>query len=126
MAEYEGTERRREMIQLDEALAEIEKLRGAATTLANAVVNTAQREELLALQQEVAKDFKLKLYAQGALTVAACLFLVIVFIRITNSLNTSIEKGHDVITCLQTKAEAQRTGDAGPTALLLCKQTQKG
>jgi hypothetical protein len=89
-------------------------------------VNTAQRDELDALRQEIKDEQRKRNAVEAALSLAIILVIIMFFNIKINHLNGDVKKGHDVITCLQGKTEAQRTGEAGPTALLLCTQTQKG
>ena len=126
MAEYAGPERRKGYVDLETALEKVEQLHGAVTTLATAVTNTVPRQELEDLKTEVQKEFKQKILINAALSGIIVLMLALFINYKLNSVEGDIKKGHDVITCLQGKTEAQRTGDNGPTALLLCTQTQKG
>jgi hypothetical protein len=123
--EYEGPERREDYIALDKALAEVQKLHGSVITLANAVVNTVPRSELEDLKQEVKKDFLIKMYSQAILTVVALVILLIMMNRITHNLGDDIKAGHEVIVCLQGKAEAERTGALAATAQITCEQTTR-
>lgn len=125
MAEYRGPEQRKDYIELDQALEQVSHLHGAVTTLATAMANAAPKQELIDLRTEVRKDYLTKIYFMAAFSIAATLILMFFFNYKINHLNADVRKGHDVIACLQTKTEAQRTGEAGPTALLLCTQTQK-
>lgn len=125
MTDYVGPERRRDYIQLDAALEEVQKLHGSVTTLANAVVNSVPRQELEGLRAEVKKDFLIKIYMQIGLTVAFVFFFIIFINMKFNTLDNSVKKGHEVILCMQGKAESQRIGDAYQTARLVCEQTTK-
>lgn len=125
MTEYIGPERRRDYIQLDAALEEVQRLHGAVSTLATAVTNTVPKHEIEELKAEVKRDFIYKIYLQLGLTVAFVIFFV-VFINIKfNNLNKSVSRGHEVILCMQGKTEIQRTGDAYQTARVVCEQATK-
>lgn len=125
MADYSGPERRQDYVQLDAALEKVEHLHAAVTTLATAVTNTVPRRELEELRTEVKKDFLYKIYLQLGLTVAFVVFFI-VFINIKfNNHDASARKDHEVVLCMEGKTEAQRTGDAFQTALLVCEQSVK-
>lgn len=119
---YTGPERRQDHLQLETALAEVQRLNSAAATLATAVTNTAQKAELIGLRDEVKRDFMVKMVFQAILTTVALLILVF-YMQVKFSHNQkSINKGHDVIICMQTKTEAQRTGDLADSARIACEQ----
>lgn len=122
---FNGPERRRDNLQLDAALAEVQRLHNAATTLANAVANTAHRSELVALQDEVKREFQIKLVAQAVLTVVALCILIFYMQFKFNHLTKQIDKGHDVVLCMQSLTEAQRTGDLAAQSLLTCEQSSR-
>lgn len=126
MPNYEGPERRQDYIELDQALEKVSHLQGAVTTLATAMSNAAPKQELESLRIEVRRDYKIKIYYMAAFSVLSVFLIVFFFNLKINHLNSDVKRGHDIITCMQTKSEAQRTGEAGPTALLLCAQSQKG
>jgi hypothetical protein len=126
MPNYEGPERRQDYIELDQALEKVSHLQGAVTTLANAMSNAAPKQELAELRIEVRRDYRVKIYYMAAFSVISVVFIMFFVNNKFNHMNDNIQRGHDIITCMQTKTEAQRTGEAGPTALLLCAQTQKG
>lgn len=122
---YEGLERRKSNLELDEALLKVQKLHNAAETLANAVANTAHRSELESLRVEIQDENKRRTYISAGLAAAVVIILIFAFsIKISN-LNKSVKHGHEVITCMQGKPEAQRTGDLYATALVTCEQTTK-
>lgn len=125
MPDYDGPERRQDYLALDTALAEVQKLHGSVTTLANAMTNSVPRQELVELRAEVKKDFLYKIYIQLGLTVAFVLFFLIFMNWKFNSLDASVKRGHEVILCMQGKTESQRTGDAYQTARIVCEQTTK-
>lgn len=119
---YTGPERRQEHLQLETALAEVQRLNSAATTLATAVANSAQKTELLSLKDEVKRDFQIKMISQAVLT-AFALIVLIWYMQVKFSHNQkAIGKGHDVITCMLTKTEVQRTGDFADPARIACEQ----
>ena len=121
--EYEGPERRRDYLQLDAALDEVDKLHGAVNSLATAVVNTAPRAELEAIREEVRRDFIYKLYVMGGLSLIIVLIMVLFINLKTNNLSRSISHGHAVLACMQGKSELQRTGENYQTALATCDAT---
>lgn len=125
MPEYVGPERRRDYIELDQALEKVDHLHGAVTSLANAMSNAVPRRELEDLRDEVKKDFLYKIYLQLGLTVLFVFFFVIFVNAKFNSLDTSIKKGHGVIACLLAQPETSRTGSLAATALVTCEQTVK-
>ena len=120
---YDGPERRKDVLQLDEALAEVQKLNDATSTLAQAVVNTAQRHELEALSAEVARDFKVKLYFIAGIAVVSLVILMVFFNWRLSTQAKQIDKGHQVLSCLLTQPEVNRTGQFGATALVTCQQS---
>lgn len=122
---YEGPERRKANLQLEEALAEVQRLHNAATSLANAVANTAHRSELVALHDEMQRDFKIKLISQAVL-IAVATIIVIFFTNVKFNNNAeAVRKGHEVIACLLGKTEASRTGELAATVLVTCQQSVK-
>jgi hypothetical protein len=122
---YHGPERRADYMQLEGALLEVEKLHGAVTTLATAVVNTVPRRELEGIREEVAKDFKYKVYLQVGLTIVSLLFLMLYYNRLSDIRQVESKKAHSVIECLLTLPEASRTGTLGPTSIVTCEATAK-
>lgn len=122
---YVGPERRSSNLALDDALAEVQRLHNAATTLANAVANTANRGELAALREDVRKDFQIKLILQVTFTIVAIIILVFLINVMFNNMDKKIDRGHAVISCLLGKAEAQRTGDLTATALVTCQTVRR-
>lgn len=121
--EYTGPERRQDYLALDSAIEDVQKLHGAVTTLATAVTNTVPRYELDELKAEVRRDYLTKIYFMAGFTAAAVIILLFFFNSKINNLKEDVRRGHDVITCLQTKPEAERTGSAAATAKVLCEQT---
>jgi hypothetical protein len=123
MPEYDGPERRSSNLELDNALAEIERLRDAATTLATAVSTTVQRRELEELKTEVRRDYLMKIYFMAAFSVAIVI-IVIGYINFKmNHASASAKHGHAVIECLLGQPEASRTGAVAATAIVTCEQT---
>lgn len=123
--DYTGPERRQGNLQLDEALAEVQRLHNAATTLANAVTHTATRHELEELRAQVTKERWIMLCINSALTAIIILFLIIFFTVKMNNQSKAMKIGHEIITCMQGKTEAQRTGDLAGNALVTCEQRAK-
>lgn len=125
MTDYDGPERRNDYLRLDAAIAEVQKLHGTAEVLANAVINSVPRHELVDIKDEIKRDFLYKLYFQLGLTVVA-LFLIFVYFNVKfNNEASTVKHGHEIILCMQGKTELQRTGDAYQTARLVCEQTTK-
>lgn len=125
MADYDGPERRADYLKIDAAIAEVQRLHGTTEILAEAVANTVPRQELVAIKEEIKRDFLYKLYFQLGLTII-CLFLLFIYFNAKfNQQNNVIKKGHEVILCMQGKAEASRIGDYYQTARLVCEQTTK-
>lgn len=123
MNEYTGPERRQNHLELDAALQEVQRLHGAVSTLATAVTNTVPKQELQALREEVKRDFYLKIYIQiGIVLVVTALALLLINVKLNNSAKAA-ERSHQIIRCLLTKTEVQRTGDLGPTAIVTCQAT---
>lgn len=122
---YSGSERRKERLKLDEALSEVQRLHNAATTLATAVTHTATRHELEELREQVKKERIVMTIINSALTFVIILFLAIFFTVKLASMVKTINRGHEVITCLQGKTEVQRTGDFSGTALVTCAQSAR-
>lgn len=124
--DYSGPERRQDYLQLDAAVSEVKRLHGTVEVLANAVVNTVPRQELVEIKREIRKDFLLKIYLQLGLTIVFVIFFIVFVNMKFNNLDNSVKKGHEIILCMQGKTEAGRTGDAYQTARLVCEQTAKG
>lgn len=122
---YDGPERRKDYLELDGALQEVERLHSAVTTLATAVTNTVPRAELEALKKEVHRDYLLKLYFMAGFTAIGVILIVVFMNMKVNNLSKSTEHNHAIIQCLQGKPEAARTGDLAATALLTCEQTTR-
>lgn len=118
-----GRERRKENKELEDALAEVQRLHGAATTLATAVANTAHRSELVSLRETINKDFRQKLIYQAVLAVVAIIILISFFNHKMNNHARAVDKRFQVTNCLQGKTEAQRTGELGITSLAACRAT---
>lgn len=122
MPRYTGPERRQDHLQLETALAEVQRLNSAATTLATAVANSAQKTELLSLRDEVKKDFMIKMIFQTVLTVLAIIVLVLYMqVKFGNN-KKATNKSQDIMTCLLTKTEVQRTADFADAARIACEQ----
>lgn len=122
---YMGPERREENAKLDLALAEVQRLNTAASTLATAVTGTAHRAELESLQAEVKREFQFKLIFQACMTAVAIIVLILYMQVKFSRMSGAIDRGHQVINCLQGKTEVQRTGDFATTALVTCEQTTR-
>lgn len=121
--EYSEPERRKDWQKLDDAIKEVQRLHGTTEILAEAVVKTVPKHELEALRTEMYREFKLKIAASAVIGIVIALVLVIfISVKLAN-LNASIKHGHDVISCMQGKVEAQRTGEFYAPALVTCEQT---
>lgn len=125
MAEYSGPERRKDFVQLDEALAEVDKLHSAVTTLATAVVNTVPRQELVALHEQADKEKKSRNIIEAGLSLGIVLLLIIFMNYKSNKTASETKHHHQVVACLLAQPEASRTGTLAATALVTCEQTVK-
>lgn len=125
MNEYDGPERRQSYIDLDHAMANVERLHGAVTTLAGAVVNTVPRQEIDELREEVRRDYLTKIYFMAGFTVVSVVILLAFMNTKINSVNHSARHNHGIIQCLLGQPEASRTGSLASTALVTCDQTVK-
>lgn len=120
---YAGPERRRAQqivddAKLDLAMEEVRKLYGRTTELAEAVARTVPKQEVEARERQ----FKILLIAVVAATVL-CLVLYPVLVRVAiGSRFDRLDDGQRVGHCLQTKAEAERTGTFADSATLVCEQ----
>lgn len=123
MPDYIGPERRKDYIELDRALEQVEHLHSAVTTLATAVTNTVPRQELEALRHEMRRDYLIKIYFMGGFTAVIIVWMSFFMNFKIDNANQSIKHGHSVIECLMGKTEAQRTGDNAATAAVTCEQT---
>lgn len=121
-SEYEGPERRKGYEQLDAALENVERLHGAVTTLATAVVNTVPRQELEALKDEMNREFRIKILT-SVVVGFMCITIVLFFInRMLDNQSRAIDKGHKALVCLESKADAEKTGSLADTARITCER----
>lgn len=125
MTNYTGPERRSDYLLLDNALEEVQKLHGSVVTLANAVVNSVPRDELESLKEEMKREYFNKMIVSAVAATLIIVFMILYMNFKFNHQRADLNKDHAVITCLLTKPETARTGEAAPTTLLLCQQSTK-
>lgn len=113
----DGVERRRDHLQLGQIMDDVASLEKSVITLAGSVTKIIPDQ----ISVGIAEIRKLFLQIVAVVAVAVVILLGYSVIAVGH-LKSSIDKGHDVITCFQKVPEGLRTD----VALLTCRQATKG